>query len=136
MTRSKDPADPPVIRPNFLSDEYDRSVTIKAFRWLRRLMARPELARFIDCENQPGSKVQSDDEIVEAARQDGNCSHAVGTCRMGSDERSVVDEQLFVRGVTGLRVADASIIPSQVSANPNSTIMAMAWRAADIILGC
>ena len=134
MIRSSDPAEPPAIRTNFLSAEYDRRVIIGLFRTMRRFFAQPALASLIAEETFPGKSVQTDKEIIEACRQDDTCMHAIGTCKMGQDEHAVVDERLRVRGVTGLRVMDCSIMPTQVSGNTNGPVIAAAWRAAELIL--
>jgi choline dehydrogenase-like flavoprotein len=131
--RSLDPAAPPRIATNFLSDSYDQNVIIGLFRYMRRFVDQAPLRAFIGHETRPGISVRSDDEIIEAARQDDTCMHAVGTCRMGTDTGSVVDPKLRVRGVSGLRVADCSVMPTQVSGNTNGPVMALAWRAAELI---
>jgi len=133
--RSADPAHPPSIQANFLTTEYDRRVIIDMFRFVRRLLAQPSLKPFIVEEAFPGPQVETDEEIIAACHQDSTCLHTVGTCRMGADVDSVVDERLRVRGVKGLRVVDCSVMPTQVSGNPNGPVMAVAWRAADFILG-
>lgn len=133
MARSLDPAIPPKISTNFLADDYDRKVIVGCFRFLRRFIEQAPLCDFIDHEIRPGAAVQTDDEIIEAARQDDTCMHAVGTCRMGPDPGAVVDPLLRVRGVTGLRVVDCSVMPTQVSGNTNGPVMALAWRAAELI---
>lgn len=132
--RSPQVTDLPVISTNFLATEHDRNVTIAIFRYLRKLFAHPHLADMVEQETFPGLDVESDDEILDAARKDETCQHAVGTCRMGQGPLAVLDEKLNVRGVSGLRVVDLSAMPTQVSGNPNGPVMAFAWRAADIIL--
>ena len=83
----------------------------------------------------PGPGIQSDDDILETAFRTALCgTHAVRSCRMGRDDTSVVDERLRVRGVEGLRVVDCSVMPGPVSGNTNAPAMALAWRAADLIL--
>ncbi|GGC00746.1 GMC oxidoreductase [Novosphingobium endophyticum] len=133
---SKDPAAPLLIDPNYLSAEEDAAASVRLFRMLRRLFAQPALAPFVVSETYPGpQEVSSDDEIIDAFHRIGRSGqHAAGTCRMGSDPRSVVDPQLRVRGFKGLRIADISIMPTLVSGNTNAPAMAMAWRASDIIL--
>jgi choline dehydrogenase len=118
-----------------LSEEYDREVTIGVVRYTRRLMHHPLMEPYIGQETFPGSGCRADDEIVDICRRQGSPScHFSGTCRMGQDPLSVLDERLRVRGVFGLRVADASVMPTLVSGNTNGAVMAMAWRAADLIL--
>ncbi|CAM2169597.1 choline dehydrogenase [Paraburkholderia sacchari] len=133
--RSADPVDPPLITTNFLATEHDHRVVIGLFRWLRALFAHPALSDFISHETFPGVDVQSDEQILSASRRDETCQHATGTCSMGvNPSTSVLDPDLKVRGVHGLRVVDLSSLPTQVSGNPNGPIMAFAWRAADRIL--
>jgi choline dehydrogenase len=135
MIRAANPAAAPEIRGNFLSTEYDRQVTVDAFCYIRRLVRQPSLQPYIGEETFPAANCHSDDEIVDACRVlGGPGSHFSGTCRMGQDAMAVLDERLRVRGVSGLRVADGSIMPTLVSGNTNGPIMALAWRAADLIL--
>lgn len=135
LARSRDPADPPLIRPNYLAAEADRRSSVGVVRFIRRWMSQPALARWLGEETTPGPTVQSDDEILDAFRKRGQSGyHACGTCRMGTDSRSVVDERLRVRGVDGLRVADLSFFPTMISGNTNGPAMALASRAADLIL--
>jgi choline dehydrogenase-like flavoprotein len=134
MITSADPSAAPRIRANFLSDPYDRGVMVRLFRIMRRIFADPAVTPFLEQEMSPGPDVQSDDDILEASRRGGTCLHAVGTCKMGSDAMSVVDQQLRVHGLSGLRVMDLSVAPTQISGNTNGPVIAMAWRAADLIL--
>ena len=104
----------------------------------RRMLSAPQLAEFYDREELPGAAAQTDDELMAWARQQGSTVfHLIGACRMGpaSDATAVVDEQLRVLGVQGLRVADSSIMPSMPSANTNAATMMIAEKAADMILG-
>jgi len=136
--RSTDAADHPVIQPNYLADEKDRRVLLAAIRLARRILATPQMAMYYGNEELPGSGVASDDELLDFARQYGSsCYHLVGTCRMGpdSDPTSVVDESLRVRGLTGLRVADASIMPTVTSGNTYAPSLMIGAKAADLILG-
>ena len=136
MARSKDPAVPPVIRPNYLATEYDRAVTIGLVRFIRRLMNRPELKPYVMGELGEAAAATTNDEIIDLMLRSGTSGyHSVGTCKMGSDaDRSaVLDERLRVRGVSGLRVVDCSVMPLQVSANTNGPVMAIAWRAANMM---
>jgi choline dehydrogenase-like flavoprotein len=132
--RSADPADPPILRTNFLASNYDRQVIVGMFRLMRKFVQQPALQALIESETFPGSSVQSDADILEACRQDDTCMHAIGTCRMGQDSGAVVDADLRVHGVQGLRVVDCSVMPTQVSGNTNGPVMALAWRAAERIL--
>ncbi|MNE80081.1 Choline oxidase [compost metagenome] len=105
-------------------------------RYMRRYMAQPALADYAGEELMPGTQCQSDEQIIDFFRRTSLCgTHAIGTCHMGLTKDSVVDEQLRVRGVQGLRVADCSVMPALVSANTNGPAMALGWRAADLMLG-
>ena len=131
--RSADPSAGAIIRANYLSDPYDRQVTIAMFRLMRRWVRQPALRKIIGAEVLPGASVEDDDSILRAFRAKGTAGyHACGTARMGGED-AVVDVRLRVRGVSSLRVVDGSIMPTMVSANTNGPIMAMAWRAAELI---
>jgi choline dehydrogenase-like flavoprotein len=133
--RSANADDAPLIRPNYLATEGDRDTVVAAFRFVRRLATQPALARHIAEEKTPGTAVQSDDEIVDVFRSRGQSGyHAMGTCRMGVDPGAVLDPRLRVRGATGLRVVDLSVVPGPLSGNTNAPTMAIAARAADLIL--
>jgi choline dehydrogenase-like flavoprotein len=133
---SADPLDFPRITPNQLTTDYDRAITVAMVRYVRRLFEAEPLKPFIDAETFPGPAVQSDEEILELVRTKGTWgNHTCGTARMGSDSEAVVDTECRVRGVDGLRVVDASIFPSMVSANTTAPVLATAWRAADLMLG-
>lgn len=134
--RSADPEKMPTIHPNWLDTDYDRKAAVASVRYMRRFMAQPALADVMGAELLPGAHVQSDEDILESFRRLSTSGlHGTGTCRMGGDTGSVVDPQLRVRGVEGLRVADCSVMPALVSGNTNAPAMAVGWRAADIILG-
>ena len=131
---SADPGTAPRIVANYFDAAHDRRVATGALRRARELFASGPIAKRISAETLPGPTVQDDDEIVEAGLALGYCGyHAVGTCAMGPDDDFVVDPQLRVRGVTGLRVVDASVLPVIVSGYLNAPVMALAWRAADLI---
>lgn len=133
--RSPDPDVPPSIEPNFLSDPYDQQVTLDMFRLMRRWASRPELGDLIAEETAPGPALQDDADIIRAFQSRGQAGyHACSTCRMGKDNTAVVDEKLRVLGTTNLRIADGSILPSMVSSNTNGPIMAVGWRASELIL--
>ncbi|WP_281783296.1 GMC family oxidoreductase [Sinimarinibacterium flocculans] len=133
--QSRDPVQNPEIVHNHLSHEYDRRVAIATARFIRRIFEQPELKPYVKGETLPGTKFQSDDEILEAYSLMGGAGyHAAGTCRMGSDATSVVDERLRVRGVEGLRVVDLSVFPTLVSGNTHAPVMAVAWRGSELIL--
>jgi len=133
--RSSDPTEGAVIRPNYLSDPYDCEVTLAMFRLQRKWLRQPALEGIVGKETLPGPGVQSDEQILDAFRTAGQAGlHACGTTRMGTDERAVLDGKLRVRGVSNLRVVDGGIMPTMVSANTNGPIMAIGWRAAELIL--
>ncbi|MDG2003759.1 MAG: GMC oxidoreductase, partial [Novosphingobium sp.] len=132
---SADPAIPPEISANFLSVEADRVHTASLFRHLRKIAAQPALSSWVGAETLPGPAALSDEDLVEASFTQGACAmHVSGTCRMGSDDAAVLDPDLKVRGVSGLRVVDTSIMPALVSGNTNGPAMALAWHAAERIL--
>lgn len=129
-----DPAVPATIRPNYLADPYDMTVTVAMFRFLRRLASMPPLSDVIAEELSPGKTIDSDEEIITAFRTRGQPGlHACGTVAMG-DQSAPLDPALRVRGVQGLRVVDASVMPTMVSANTNGPVMAVGWRAGELIL--
>jgi choline dehydrogenase len=132
---SRDPAAPAAVSANHHATENDRSRMVALVRAVRRYLATEPLASLIAEETSPGPAYQSDEEILAAYDQFGTCGyHAVGSCRMGNDPASVVDPELRVRGIEGVRVMDTSIMPAIPSGNTNGPTMAMAWRGADIIL--
>lgn len=132
---SPDMLAPPAICPNFLATEEDQQCLVNGMKLVRDLMSKPAIARYIDHELSPGKAVQSDEDWLHFARENGQTIyHPIGTCRMGSDELAVVDTRLRVNGVTGLRVVDASVFPSMVSGNTQGAVMAVAERASDLIL--
>ncbi len=131
---SRDPAVPARIRPGILTDPYDQRVTLAMHRFIRRWMEQPAIAPMVVAEREPGRSLLTDEQILTAYRQKGQAGlHACGTCRMGDFNDAVLDPRLNVRGVSGLRVVDGSIMPTMVSANTNGPIMALAWRAAQLI---
>jgi choline dehydrogenase len=135
MLKSPDPHTPPAIRPNYLSDPADRRVALEAIALTRRICAAPALRRFQARERLPGPDITGDEEVLAAVgRIATTIFHPVGTCRMGADEASVVDGELRVRGVAGLRVADASVMPTITSGNTHAPTVMIAEKAADMIL--
>lgn len=126
----------PIIDPNFLSDSYDLKRTVDAVKLSRKIMEQPAISGFLSREHFPGTKTASDAELEDFVRKQARTGyHPVGTCRMGSDEKSVVDTCLRVRGVEGLRVVDNSVMPRLVSANTNATAIMIGERAARFIRG-
>jgi len=136
--RTPDPFDSPEIQPNYLSAEEDRRIVVEAMKLARRLINTTKMQPYLDGEEYPGEQVQTDAELLEAAREYGNTTfHVMGACRMGpdSDPTAVVDDNLRVRGIEGLRVVDASVMPTMPSANLNAATMMIAEKGADMILG-
>ncbi len=136
--RSADPFEDPIIQPNYLTDPMDRRVLVNGMKLARRLLHTPELAPYFDRRRAAGPEVQSDDEWLDYARQYGSTAyHLIGTARMGpaTDPTAVVDDQLRVHGMQGLRVVDASIMPNMPSANTYATTMMIAEKASDMIRG-
>lgn len=133
--RSNTPTDKPMIAPNYLSTEGDRLVAARSIRKTRSIVAQSALARFQPEEIRPGPKFDdSDAALTRAAGEIGTTIfHPVGTAKMGSDPLAVVDDQLRVRGIAGLRVVDASIMPRITSGNTNSPVIMIAEKAADMI---
>jgi choline dehydrogenase len=132
--KSADPREAPAIRYNYLATENDRRVMIEGLKIARRIAHAQPLAGYIVNEEFPGPAVQSDEDLLATLRQSGeSVFHPTSTCRMGTDERSVVDSQLRVRGIAGLRVVDASVMPAVVSGNTNAAVIAIAEKAADLI---
>ncbi len=133
--KSADYRDHPAIQPNYLSDEADRRVASDSLRLTRRIMRAKALERFGPCEYLPGPHFDGDEELARAAGDIGTTIfHPVSTCRMGVDGGSVVDGSCRVRGVTGLRVVDASIMPAITSGNTNAPTVMIAEKASDMIL--
>lgn len=134
--RSADPRDAPLIQPNYLSAARDRDTMRAAFKAMRDVMHQPALQRLSGGEIWPDPNVRSDAEIDAFIRATGGTVyHPVGTCRMGSDDGAVVDETLKVCGIEGLRVVDASIMPTLVGGNTHAPTVMIAEKAADMILG-
>jgi len=134
--RSPDPLERPAIQPNALSSSEDVRDVCEGSRLVRRIAAARPLAAIIEAEREPGSTVTSDEQILADFRaRSGSVFHACGTCAMGSNARtSVLDPRLRVRGVTALRVVDASAFPNVTSGNTNAPVMMLAEKAADLIL--
>lgn len=131
---SLDPDEPAAFSPNYRATEEDRQTMIGAVQAVRRYASQSPLVDLIAEETMPGPAYAADAEILDAYDRFGTCAyHAVGSCRMGKDDAAVVDSRLRVRGVEGLRIMDTSIVPIIPAGNTNGPIMAMAWRAADVI---
>jgi len=132
---SPDPRDPPHILGNFLSAQKDCDVIVEGVKIQRRILSSPAIQRYVAGEHEPGPDCVTDDEILDYVKARGNTAyHPVSTCKMGSDTNAVVDERLRVHGFEGLRVVDASIMPTVVSGNTNAPTIMIAEKGADMIL--
>ena len=132
--QSADPLDRPAIDPNYLSDPDDIRALTFAVRWARELLHTTAFKPVFRAEFQPGEAVQNDRGIEDFIRQTASTTwHPVGTCKMGTDEMAVVDPTLRVRGVDGLRVVDASIMPTLVGGNTNAPTIMIAEKGTDMI---
>jgi choline dehydrogenase-like flavoprotein len=133
--RSADPAAPPEIRINYLSTETDRTANVEGLKILRKILRAPALHSHVVDEVDPGAKVSTDEQLLNYCRQRGSTIyHPTSTCRMGNDPLAVVDQRLRLRGIDGLRVVDASVMPDLVSGNTNAAIIMIAEKASDMIL--
>ncbi|MDO9561217.1 MAG: choline dehydrogenase [Bradyrhizobium sp.] len=133
--KSADPMAAPEIRINYLATETDRAVNVEGLKILRRILAAPALKSFVVEESEPGAKVVSDEDLLAFCRQRGSTVyHPTSTCRMGNDTLAVVDQRLRLRGIEGLRVVDASVMPDLVSGNTNAPVIMIAEKASDMIL--
>ena len=134
MARNVDPAEKPVITPNYLSDLADARVLIAGMRFARNVFAAPAIAQYSNMETLPGPGIQTDDEMLAYAKQYGTTIyHPVGTCRMGEAPGAVVDSRLRVHGLTGLRVVDASVMPTLTTGNTNAPTIMIGEKGAAMI---
>jgi len=132
--RSANPADPPAVHPNYLAAETDQRTIVAGLKLCREMLATLHLAQFVESEYLPGAAVRGDAELLDhARRRGGTVYHPTSTCKMGIDPLAVVDPELRVRGVTGLRVADASVMPTVISGNTNAAAIMIGERAADLV---
>ncbi|WP_447764808.1 GMC family oxidoreductase [Pseudomonas reinekei] len=132
---SANPYDDPDILMNYLTHEDDCKALIAGIRWMRKIYAAEPLSKHVVKETMPGSQVQTDEQLLDYLRKFGQSMyHPVGSCRMGNDQTAVVDARLRVRGVEGLRVIDASIMPSICSGNTNAPAIMIAEKGADMVI--
>ena len=132
---SKDFLAHPNITPNYLSTQQDQQVAAKALRLTRQIVAAPAMQKYAPQELKPGAHFNSDAELIQAAGEIGTTIfHPVGTCKMGHDAMAVVDSQLRVHGISGLRVIDAAIMPTITSGNTNAPTMMIAEKGAQMVL--
>ncbi|MSQ18514.1 MAG: choline dehydrogenase [Betaproteobacteria bacterium] len=135
MARSNNPFESPAIQPNYLSVPADLRTILAGMRRVRDIFSQSVIARHVVCETLPGADARSDDEIARVVRKTGTTIyHPVGTCKMGGDAMAVVDSRLRVHGIEGLRIADASVMPSVTTGNTNAPTMMIAEKAAVMIL--
>jgi choline dehydrogenase-like flavoprotein len=129
------PENAPIIDAHFLEDEADREATAPVLGIVREVFAKSPLSDYVLEEDFPGPGVSAADDVLRYALDSrDSIFHAVGACAMGPEDDDVVDSQLRVRGVNGLRVVDASVLPVQVAGNTQAPTMAVAWIAGDLIL--
>lgn len=134
--RSAQPGDSPIVDPNFLGDPEDLRISVEGLRQSREIMRQPAFAKYLRQEHFPGQAVQSQAQLEDYARNYGRTSyHPVGSCRMGGDAAAVVDPQLRVRGIEGLRICDSSVMPRLVSSNTNAASVMIGEKAADLVRG-
>jgi choline dehydrogenase len=132
--KSADPSVYPTIFANYLSDPLDQEVAVAGLKWGRKIGQAPALAPYIDSEINPGAEFATDEQLLAYARLSGSTIyHPVGTCQMGHGPMAVVDAQLRVHGLEGLRVVDASVMPRLVSGNTNAPTIMIAEKASDMI---
>ncbi len=132
--KSADPLAPPAIHANYLSTELDRRTLIAGLNLGRQICAGPKMDHFILSEYLPGEAIKTDDEWLDYARRyGGSIFHPAGTCKMGNDAMAVVDPELRIRGIEGLRVADASIMPTVISGNTNAACIMIGEKASDLV---
>jgi choline dehydrogenase len=132
--KSANAVDPPAVYPNYLATETDQRTIVAGLKLCRQLLANPHLQRFVESELQPGLAVETDEQLLDyARRRGGTVYHPTSTCKMGIDPMAVVDPELRVHGVDGLRIADASIMPTVVSGNTNAATIMIGERAADMV---
>ena len=133
--KSPNPAEQPAINPRYFAEETDRRAVVAGLKIVRRLFSAPAIKQYVGAETLPGEHVQSDDELLDYARQYGSTVfHASCSCKMGRDQLAVVDDQLRVHGLQGLRVVDASVMPAVTSTNTNAPTIMIAEKGAAMIL--
>ena len=132
---SADPNSPPAINFNFLSSPVDAELTVRAVRIARAIMTAPAMTELRTEELAPGASRETDDEILDWVKAAAETTyHPVGTCKMGQDAMAVTDERLRVRGIEGLRIADASIMPTLTSGNTNAPAIMIGEKAAAMVM--
>jgi len=134
--KTTNPFDAPAMIPNYLTDPNDQRTIVDGLRIIRKLLSDRRFEPYVEREYLPGPEVTTDDELLNYARQyGGTVYHPTSTCRMGPDPMAVVDDQLRVHGMEGLRVVDASVMPIVASGNTNAPTIMIAEKAVDMIRG-
>jgi choline dehydrogenase len=132
--KSPDPFEAPAVHPNYLTAETDQRTIVAGLKLIRQILANPHMQQYVEKEFQPGPSVATDEQLLDyARRRGGTVYHPTSTCRMGSDPMAVVDADLRVHGIEGLRVADASIMPTVVSGNTNAAAIMIGEKLADMV---
>ena len=132
--KSPDPSVPPAMQPNYLAARADQETMIAALKISRRIFQTPTMQQYVVEEFWPGAQVNSDEGLLEHARKTGSTTfHQTSTCMMGSHDKAVVDTELRVHGIDGLRVVDASVMPAVISGNTNAATIMIAEKASDLI---
>jgi choline dehydrogenase len=132
--KTANPADAPAMHANYLATDTDKRTIVDGLKLGRRLLSTPDMQHYIASEYIPGPQVQTDDELLDYARQyGGTVFHPTSTCKMGTDTMAVVDPELRVHGIGNLRVVDASVMPAVVSGNTNAATIMIAEKAADMM---
>jgi choline dehydrogenase len=133
--KSPDPGVPPAMQPNYLATSGDQETMVAALKISRRIFGTPTMQRYVVEEFWPGAQTDTDAALLEHAKRTGSTTfHQTSTCMMGAHDRTVVDTELRVRGVEGLRVVDASVMPTVISGNTNAATIMIAEKASDLIL--
>jgi choline dehydrogenase len=136
LLKSADPEDAPAMRPNYLSTPTDQRTIVDGLKLVRGLLGSRHMQAFIESEFLPGTDVKTDERLLDYARNNGGTVfHPTSTCKMGNDAMAVVDAELKVHGIDGLRVVDASVMPTVVSGNTNAATIMIAEKASDLIRG-
>src|SRR5262249_13075659 len=132
--KSPDPFDAPAVYPNYLATETDQRTIVAGLKLIRQILVTPHMQALIEAEFQPGTPVESYAQLLNyARRRGGTVYHPTSTCKMGIDPMAVVDAELRVHGIAGLRVADASIMPTVVSGNTNAATIMIGEKVADML---
>jgi choline dehydrogenase-like flavoprotein len=132
--KSSDPFDAPAVYPNYLATETDQRTIVAGLKLCRRILDTPQMQGFVETEFQPGPAVETDAQLLDyARRRGGTVYHPTSTCKMGNDPLAVVDAELRVHGIEGLRVADASIMPTVVSGNTNAATIMIGEKLAEMM---